>query len=569
MLSNAGNTNQSLKQQELQQKSTHSSKKTSTHPHKKLTVIGDGIAAAFEIYHALLAAEAEGIQLRATVFGKGTSSQATIVNVVPSGTPDEMLSVVPRGAELMKNLGIKFNRPSGILVTDVPGVNESKEAKRFIQEAQKYSEDDKGHHDRTQTLLELGKMSMKLWQDMYESGDAELKQIMEESNYNPCRETSSKEPILHDGYRIDLIYNIPNAAAKAEQMKKDYNNLGYTKCRILSPIEVSRLDPFLTDFCHSQSMMGSSGGLVWKNDTVALYRPGGCIETSIFLPKFYDYLRRRMGQYVNEEGQRKDCFRLKYERHVDGVVYDNDNKTLINGLRFFNNSKVKYNKHSYDKSDYAFCPGAEVGTLERFGFKEPAYAGFGGVSLMLNIPIPPDKLEEYSTFNHCMEVHQEGVVLAWQARKKGNKIFIGVAGTKAFYGKEVPDINGEFAIDRAVVQANMIKKVLPRLMSMALGRNLKDEEVLTQEDVTMLEKKGIAKRWVGRRAVTYDGFPTLGSLFNQHGKVINARTTDHLSSAGTHATGAVVMSRKAEQEKPDDVLSQAVLSYGCSRRSRL
>ncbi len=31
-----------------------------------------------------------------------------------------------------------------------------------------------------------------------------------------------------------------------------------------------------------------------------------------------------------------------------------------------------------------------------------------------------------------MEVHQEGVILAWQARIKNNKVFIGVAGTKAF-----------------------------------------------------------------------------------------------------------------------------------------
>lgn len=59
-------------------------------------------------------------------------------------------------------------------------------------------------------------------------------------------------------------------------------------------------------------------------------------------------------------------------------------------------------------------------------------------------------------FSHRMEVHQEGVVLAWQARYIDEKIFIGVAGTKAFYGDQRPTKDQAFAKDRNLLQLNMI-----------------------------------------------------------------------------------------------------------------
>jgi len=47
-----------------------------------------------------------------------------------------------------------------------------------------------------------------------------------------------------------------------------------------------------------------------------------------------------------------------------------------------------------------------------------------------------------------MEVHKVRIVLAWQARTKENLLFIGVAGTKAFYGDRVPIKEEAFAKNR-------------------------------------------------------------------------------------------------------------------------
>ena len=61
-----------------------------------------------------------------------------------------------------------------------------------------------------------------------------------------------------------------------------------------------------------------------------------------------------------------------------------------------------------------------------------------------------------------MEVHGEGIVLAWQARFKDNHLFIGVAGTKAFYGDKQPNKNEDFATNRNLIQLNMMNQVLPK-----------------------------------------------------------------------------------------------------------
>ncbi|MDR3490793.1 MAG: GNAT family N-acetyltransferase [Gammaproteobacteria bacterium] len=515
-------------------------KMKSRYPQNKLTLVGGGIVAALEVYFAYLDAKNKNTQLRVTINEKNkTLTETTTANIVPSLTPDEILSVVPRGPVLVEKLGILFNQPGGIRIDDVDGVNQSETAKQFITQVQEYSKDEGNHNARTKTLLELGKMSMELWQRIYDDADAELKKILEESNFNPCREPRSQSTVLHDGYRIDLIYSVSNAKNKAEEMKNDYESLGYKNCKILSPTEVKTLDPFLTDFCESHTEKNEAEESKWKNDTVALYRPGGCLDTEIFLPKFYAYLKKVMGQYVNEEGKLKDCFHIKFERHVKGIVYGNNDKTLVNGLRFFNDS-VKRNKHAYSNSNYVFCPGEAVGTLQSLGFSEPAYAGFAGASLKLSIPVPADKLELYSKFNHCMEVHQEGVVLAWQARIRDNKIFIGVAGTKGFYSDVKPNKDEAFAKNRNLLQLNMVNDVLPEFMSLALGKNTKGQK-LTEADLALLEEKNIAKRWVGTRAVAYDGFPTVGNVYNADGKLSNARTTTHLGSGGASFSPAAVL----------------------------
>lgn len=257
------------------------------------------------------------------------------------------------------------------------------------------------------------------------------------------------------------------------------------------------------------------------------------------------------------------------QRRVEQVTYDSNNTNRINGLQFFSASTVKRNKHNYQHSDYVFCPGESVGTLKKLGLAEPEYARFAGASLMLCIDVPIDKIKEYSTFNHCMEVHQEGVVLAWQARFIDNKIFIGVAGTKAFYGDQQPQKNQAFAINRNLLQLNMVNDVLPEFLSLALGKDTQRKQ-LTLTDMEELENKGIAERWVGTRAVAYDGFPTLGHVYNEEGLVSNARCTTHLGSGGaSFSPAAVLVSRSSifKEETDQQKLQDQVLAYGNSERT--
>ena len=523
----------------------------------------------------ILDANYRGERIRVTIHDKNqTMKGTTTAHIVPSLTPDEILSVVPRGQELINKLCHLFSVPSGIRVDDVAGVNESVAAEQFKQAVQAYGLDEEGHRARTETLLALGKMSMGLWQEIYDHADAKLKSILIASNFNPCRERTNPEAqTLHDGYRIDLIYNVPNALTKANEMKSDYERLEYRDCRTLSPAEVISLDPFLADFCDNNSQLSSEDGTgVWKNDAIALWRPGGCIDTQVFLPLFHDYLKRVMGQYTNDAGQTKDCFQLRLQRRVEQLTYEStesaSSSKKIDGLKFFGNPIVKRNKHAYQQSDYVFCPGESVGTLKGLGLAEPEYARFAGASLMLSIDIPADKLEAYSTFNHCMEVHQEGVVLAWQARFIDNKIFIGVAGTKAFYGDQQPQKDQAFAKNRNLLQLNMVNDVLPEFISLALGKPTHGIQ-LTQDDMAELESRGIAERWVGTRAVAYDGFPTVGHVYNPNGQVSNARCTTHLGSGGaSFSPAAVLVSRSSmfETERSQDLIEK-VLEFGCSQRT--
>lgn len=534
------------------------------YPEKKLTIIGCGIISALEAYFAWQSAKACGEQIRISMYDKNQDiSETTVSHLVPSLTPDEILAVVPRGDELLEKLGFLFSEPGGIRVDDVNGVMND-QALDFIEQVRQSGSDEEGHLARTQNLLALGKKSMELWQKIYADGDDELKQIMEESNFNPCKELENDELALHRGYRIDLIYNVINAKQKAQRMQQDYEALGYQHCQLLSPEEVMVLDPFLIDFCLSHSAKDpETNKLIWQDDAVALYRPGGCLDTKTFLPKFYEYLRKQMGTYINADGKIKDCFRLKFNKHVTGVIYDEQsNHPRIHGLRLFD--KTKINKHEYKESDYVFCPGESVGTLEKLGFNEPARAGFAGASLMLEIPLTIEKIEQYSQFNHCMEVHQTGVVLAWQARLKENKIVIGVAGTKAFYGDQKPNENQAFAKDRNLLQLNMINDVLPEFISLALQRDTKGQ-TLDEADLTSLENNGIAIRWAGVRSVAYDNVPTLGSVYpiDKEEVIENARCTTHAGSGGVSFAPAVVeVSRGDDQSE----IAKTALHFGNSLR---
>lgn len=540
----------------------------------KTSIAGGGIVGALESYYAYKDAQKNGEKICITVYEKGDSlgssssgqsSTNTSYNIVPSLTIDEILSVVPRGNELVEKLSILFSQPGGIRVDDVIGVNDSEAAIKFKEAVAIYGSD-KNHDDRTLTLLMLGKRSMDLWQQMYDDGDEELKSILEASNFNPCREPkSNSKKSLYDGYRIDLIYGIPNAQAKAINMKADYEKLGYKNCAILSPNEVITIDPYLADFCYAHSDIDTNLNRIWKNDSIALWRPGGCIDTRAFLPKFYAYLKKIMGQYRDSNDQVQDCFQLKFSKEITGIEFDSDSVDLhIIGLKFSDGTLKIENDPRID-CRYVFCPGESVGTLYNLGFNEPAYAGFAGASLLITIPLSQDQIEMYKDFSHCMEVHSEGIVLAWQARFKENNIFIGVGGTKAFYSDKQPNKNEEFAKNRNLVQLNMINNVLPEFISLAYGYET-NGKIISAEQLSFLEDKGIACRWVGRRAVAYDGFPTIGPLYYNGRKVGNARCTTHLGSGGvSFGPGAVVVSRNSEQNT-NDAFIQKILMYADSRR---
>jgi glycine/D-amino acid oxidase-like deaminating enzyme len=512
----------------------------------RISIVGGGIIGALEAYYAYKEGQKKGVKVSITVYEKSdtlASPTNSAYNIFPSLTIDDILSVVPRGSELAEKLTIHFSQPGGIRIDDVEGVNDSETALHFKQAVAIYGTDP-SHGDRTLSLLTLSRKSMELWQEMYDEGDEALRALLKASHFHPCYEPKSKSPKrLRDGYRIDIIVRVPQARLRAEKMIADYEKLGYENCALLSPDEVTLIDPHLKDFCLEHSVSGD-----WKSDTAALWRPGGSIHTRVFIPQFYAYLEQLMGP---------DCFKLQLNKEVVGLEWDGQQ---IIGLRFKDGTS-----HSETDSQYVFCPGESVGTLRRLGFEEPAYAGFAGASLLMKIPLAPDEIAKYREFAHSMEVHSEEIVLAWQGRFEDDHLFLGVAGTKAFYSDKQPDKKDEFAQNRAVLQLNLINRVLPGLVSLALGYPTHGK-VVTAKELSILEKKGIVERWVGRRSVVYDGFPTLGALYTSNGKVTNARCTTHMGSGGVSmGPAAVLMSRSSEQDS-SDLFSQKILMYADSRR---
>jgi hypothetical protein len=542
----------------------------STHPESKVVIVGGGIAGIMQAYYAHRNAQQTGQKLRITIYEKNESiKDTTTFNNFPSLTTDEILSVVPRGKALVESSQILFSQPRGIRVDDVAGIHGSEVTRNFMQQAGIYSQDNAGHQARTQTLLELGRASMDLWEDMYNTADNELKAIFNQSNFNTCHEQTKAERTLRDGYRVDLIYRVPNALAHAQAMKSAYESTGYKNCKILTPDEVITLDPFVANFCAINTVRDANGQLQWRDDSVALWRPGGCIDTQIFLPKFCDYLTKVMGTYTNDAGITKHCFKIKYNRGVYGLQFDSeDENKRITGVRFADGT-IKTPNHQYAQCSYMFCPGEAVGTLANMDLKEPAYARFAGPSLVLDIPVPADKIEAYKSFNHCMEVHQEGVVLAWQARFRNGNIVIGAAGTKAFYADQEPNNDQAFAKNRHVLQFNIMNEVLPQFVSLAFGHDTNGQR-LTEQDLQYLIDKGYAKRWVGTRAVAYDGFPTLGRVYHADGSpVVNGSVNTHLGSGGaSFITGCATVNNAAFQptDKIDAGLLQRVLTFSQSNR---
>ncbi len=78
----------------------------------------------------------------------------------------------------------------------------------------------------------------------------------------------------------------------------------------------------------------------------------------------------------------------------------------------------------------------------------------------------------------------------------------------------------------------MINDVLPEFVSLALDRDTNGQQV-TAEDLACLERCNIATRWVGSRAVAYDGFPTYGNAYDTNNNPVdNAFIITHLGSGG-------------------------------------
>lgn len=536
--------------------------------HDHLVIVGSGIAAAVDALYAYIDSVAHQTFLQITMFEKSSSvDQSAATQIAPSLTPDEIMSVIPRGAALIEKSQILFSLPGGIRVDDVPGIHGTQVTQKFQEQAQLYSMDDAGHQQRSQDLLLLGKMSMDLWQQLYNQVDDELQAIFKASNFNACYESVQTTKSLHQGYRIDLIYDIANAQARAEGMQKDYQSLGYASCTILTPAQVIELDPFLASFCKDHSVTDDQGVMHWHNDCTALWRPGGCIDASVFIPKLYAYLEKKMGTFVDTHGVEHNCFQVHCSSKVTGVqIGTNDaGQIVVQGLHI-NNDQLFY-PSAEDAVSYLFCTGQDIGTLHSFGFAEPTYAGFAGPALKLTIAIPEDKFADIANFNHCMEVHQEGVVLAWQARLRNGKIFISVGGTKAFYADQIPQKDQDFAVDRNILQLNMINDVLPEFVAWAFGRDMRGQ-TLTEQDLYDLEHVGIAQRWVGLRGVAYDGFPTLGYLYKDGVQVANARCTTHLGSGGVSFAPAVAyMSRAACNMSMHDEFTQRILEFSSSARN--
>lgn len=523
-----------------------------------VVITGSGIVACIESLVAYQDSALKKTPLRITIFEKNVSvHESTATHIAPSLTPDEIVSVVPRGQALLEKSRVLFSQPGGIRVDDVQGVHGSLVAEKFMHQADQYSLDEIGHAQRTQDLLSLGKMSMEVWQKLYENADDALQEIFRASNFNPCRQSTSDAKRLHDGYRIDLISNVADAQQRALAMKADYESLGYDQCAILTPAQVIQLDPSLAQFCKNHTMIRDHGDMMWHNDTVALWRPGGCLDASVFIPRVYAYLQEKMG----------NNFTIHCEHKVIGVAYENNDREqmIIAGLQIADHATFY---HTADEvCTYVFCPGEAVGTLHELGFAEPAYAGFAGAALKLIIDIPAGYEQQVAHFNHCMEVHQEGIVLAWQARLREDKIFIAVAGTKAFYADQTPHKDQAFAVNRNILQLNMINNVLPEFVSWAFGYDTTGV-IFTEQDLNHLEIAGIAQRWVGVRAVAYDGFPTLGRLYKAGMPVANARCITHLGSGGVSFAPAVtLMSRAACDSLVHDEFTQRILECGSSLRT--
>ena len=161
---------------------------------------------------------------------------------------------------------------------------------------------------------------------------------------------------------------------------------------------------------------------------------------------------------------------LRARRVVFGILplCTQSGQREISGLTFSNGRK-KVSMFIL-KTHTTFVPGA-VGTLKKFGFREPPFAGFAGAVLILKIPTPPSQQHNYKDFLRWREIHKPGVVLSWQAKNVRDRMVIAVGGTKAFYGDKRPHVGEAFAVNRNLLQLNIANDTFPKALSWALNRD--------------------------------------------------------------------------------------------------
>ncbi len=540
---------------------------STNYPSSKLVIVGGGISAYLEAYVAFIQARSDFQKIRISIHEKNDRlSDTTVAHLVPSLTPSEMLSVV-NYTNFFQNISTPFQLPGGILANDMRYVLDSEDAKRFIAAVRGVVQNSQRLQENTELMLRMGKLSMALWNMLYDTGDDDFKQIMKDSHFYPCSEAHTRQNQAQNGYRIDLVQGRPNATQHLMRQQQYAQARGYQHCRLLSPTEVIEKDPFLNDFCELNSHLNESAKRVWNADAGAIWVPGGCLATSIFLPKLHHYLEQKMGTYTNQAGDTKNCFQAHWKRTVIGVTYDpNVEQAHISGLVFQDDPAHVKQKHVYEQTAYVFCPGEAVGTLSALGFQEPPAARFSGVSLQLTIPLlSVAHMQQYAALHQqYREIGFHGYGIAWQARCVDECLIIGVGGTKAFYGTHEPQLHQEFAQTNSVLLLNCINRLWPTVIELALGK-LTGGKTLTALDLSALISDGVARVWVGSRAVSFDACPTLGTLYEAKGQqrpIDNARCTTHLSSGGVSFGPAAVMvsqgffKHSGSHQLQDDILKQ-------------
>lgn len=505
---------------------------------EKISIAGNGIVALMIAYLLFLRAKEENKPLKMTVRGKYRINETTAAFLVPSLSWNELLSVVPPGSKLLEALKKLFTEFNGGIRLE-PSDDILVRAKEFINAVEACGKSEAVQRRRTELLVEFSKLSLSIWELIYATADDELRKIFIESNFLPCRELSTNDIQLRDGYRLDVYYQAKDLEKKVQTAVEESAANGYNHARHIPPGMLLKLDPAFQPFCQQYSSVNVNGVREWHEGAGVIFRPGGCINTPIFLTRFCDYLQQAMGKYVTETGEEKFCFKSKLGE-VTGLSYS-ANANHVTSFEVDHQSKK--HKRDYSKEYFILSPGERIGTVRRLGLFEPPHARFVGFSLKLTIPKSMVEQCGYSMdYKSNMAIRTgEASSSVVQVLKNEQGLVLGIGGLKAFLGLDDPDLQADYAIQASVYQLNMLNQVYASLISACLKRDTQGKQ-LTINDLQILLNSGMLQRAVGSRACAYDGAPTIDYGRNGKGPVENLIVATHLSSGGvTNATGTAFM----------------------------